>query len=61
MPGADRRLRDPDPATGLGLGVSEVRISDGARTTVAEAPNSGGYAWQSIPGELPVPTVPARP
>ncbi len=50
-----------DRATGLGLGVSEVRVSDGARTTVAEAPNFGGYDWQSIPEELPVPTVPARP
>ena len=50
-----------DQATGLGLGVSEVRVSDGARTTVAEAPNFGGYDWQSIPEELPVPTVPARP
>ena len=40
---------DIDPSTGLGIGLFEVRISDGTRVTITAAPNLNGFDWQATP------------
>ena len=50
-----------DPVTGVGLGVFEVRISDGALRSIDLAPGLTGYDLQAIPAERPVPRLPNPP
>ena len=50
-----------DQSTGSGLGVSEVRISDGAKRPVVRAPGLDGYDWQANAAGLTVPSLPSVP
>ena len=52
---------DLDTSKGLGLGVSEVRISDGAKRPVVRARGLDGYDWQANAGAVTVPALPSVP
>ncbi len=50
-----------DQSKGFGLGVSEVRISDGATRPVVRALGLDGYDWQANAAGLTVPPLPSVP
>lgn len=54
-------VSEVDPTTGLGLGLSEVRISDRTKRPIINAPGVDSYDWQAIAAGLTIPRLPSVP